>query len=257
MIAIDKLTDVFIAVADTLIDDFDIIEFLELVAQKATTISAASAAGIVLSDPTGRLQFVAASEESVRLLEALAVQSENGPCQDCFHTGEPVVNTDLGHAEAHMRWPAFADLATSMGYQSVHALPLRHQGTSIGALTLLSVHAHALQDAEVRVVQAVADVATIGILQERSIRASGIVTEQLQFALVSRISIEQAKGILSRIHSTTVDDAFVILRSYARSAGLGLSAVAADVVNDPGRHPTLTKPRASATWPPDNLPDLS
>lgn len=242
MIAIDKLTDVFVAVADTLVADFDIIEFLELVAQKAATISTASAAGIVLADPTRRLQFVAASEQSVRLLEALAVQSEKGPCQDCFHTGEPVVNTDLRDAEAQERWPAFADLAVSMGYESVHALPLRHQGTAIGALTLLSVHAHPLEDAEVRVVQAVADIATIGILQERSIRASGVLTEQLQFALVSRISIEQAKGILSRIHGVSVDDAFTLLRSYARGAGLGLSAVATEIVNHPERHPTLTRP---------------
>ncbi|CAN7345597.1 GAF and ANTAR domain-containing protein [Terrabacter sp. LjRoot27] len=242
MIAIDKLTDVFVAVADTLIADFDIIEFLELVAQKAAAISTASAAGIVLGDPTGRLQFVAASEESVRLLEALAVQSESGPCQDCFHTGEPVVNTDLRDTEAHRRWPAFADLAVSMGYESVHALPLRHQGTAIGALTLLSVHAHPLEDADVKVVQAVADIATIGILQERSIRASDLLTEQLQYALVSRISIEQAKGILSRIHGISVDDAFTLLRSYARGAGLGLSTVATEIVNDPERHPTLTRP---------------
>jgi len=151
VIALDKLTDVFVAVADTLVADFDIIEFLELVAEKAATISAASAAGIVLGDPTGRLQFVAASEQSVRLLEALAVQSESGPCQDCFHTGGPVVNTDLRDTEAHRRWPAFARLATSLGYQSVHALPLRHQGTAIGALTLLSVHAQPLEDADVRV----------------------------------------------------------------------------------------------------------
>lgn len=246
MIAIDKLTEVFVAVADTLVADFDIIEFLELVAQKATTMSQASAAGIVLGDPTGRLQFVAASEESVRLLEALAVQSEEGPCQDCFHSGVPVVNTDLRDTEAQRRWPAFADLAAAMGYQSVHALPLRHQGTAIGALTLLSNQALPLEDADVRVIQAVADIATIGILQERSIRARGVLTEQLQFALVSRISIEQAKGILSRTHSTSVDDAFSILRSYARGAGLGLSAVAIEVVTHPDRHPALTKPAQSS-----------
>lgn len=240
MIAIDKLTDVFVAVADTLVADFDIIEFLELVAQKAVTVSAASAAGIVLGDPNRRLQFVAASEESVRLLEVLAVQSESGPCQDCFHTGQPVVNTDLRQTGAQRRWPEFSDLATSIGYQSVHALPLRHHGTAIGALTLLSVHAHPLEDSDARVVQAVADIATIGILQERSLRASSALTEQLQFALVSRISIEQAKGILSRIHRTSIDDAFTRLRSYARSSGLGLSAVANDVVTHPERHPELT-----------------
>ncbi|GAA5020524.1 GAF and ANTAR domain-containing protein [Terrabacter aeriphilus] len=245
MIAIDKLTDVFVAVADTLVADFDIIEFLELVAQKAATISAATAAGIVLGDPTGRLQFVAASEESVRLLEVMAVQSESGPCQDCFHAGEPVINPDLREGEARRRWPAFADLATSMGYQSVHALPLRHHGTAIGALTLLSVGPHPLEDADTKVVQAIADIATIGILQERSLRASSVLTEQLQFALVSRISIEQAKGILSRIHATSIDEAFTILRSYARRSGLGLSAVATDVVTHPERHPSITRTSAA------------
>ncbi|GAB3883242.1 GAF and ANTAR domain-containing protein [Terrabacter terrigena] len=242
MIAIEKLTDMFVAVADTLVADFDIIEFLELVAQKATTISAATAAGIVLGDPVGKLQFVAASEESVRLLEALAVQLEEGPCQDCFHTGVPVVNTDLTQPEAQTRWPAFADRAAAMGYRSVHALPMRHQGATVGALTLLSAHPHPLEAADVRVIQAIADIATIGILQERSIHAGDVLTEQLQFALVSRISIEQAKGILSRIHATSVETAFTILRSYARSEGLRLSTVAAEVVTTPDRHPTLTRP---------------
>ena len=245
MIAIEELATVFVEIADTLVDDFDVIEFLELVTTKAAAICQASAAGIVLSDPSGRLQLVAASEESVRLLEVLAVHSEQGPCLDCFHSGEPVVNTDLRHGLAQARWPVFADLAAAIGYQSVHVLPLRHRGESIGALSLFSTHTDPLAANEVRIIQALADVATVGILQERAIRAGSVLTEQLQFALVSRISIEQAKGILARTHAVSVDDAFMMLRSYARGAGLGLSSVAAEIVTDPHRHPAVTTARQS------------
>jgi len=240
MIATADLADVFVTIADTLVDDFDIIEFLELVTVKAAAISQASAAGIVLADPTGQLQFLAASEESVRLLEVLVVQTREGPCEDCYRTGEPVVNTDLRRGEAQGRWPVFSDLAGSMGYRAVHVLPLRHRGATIGALNLFSTHADPFEPGEVRVMQAFADVATVGILQERTIRASGVLTEQLQMALVSRVSIEQAKGILARTHDVSVEDAFVMLRSYVRAARLKLSTVAADIVAHPERHPGLT-----------------
>lgn len=242
MIATEDLADAFATIADTLVDDFDIIEFLELVTVKAAAISQASAAGSVLADPTGHLQFLAASEESVRLLEVLVVQTREGPCEDCFRTGEPVVNTDLRLEEAQRRWPVYADLASSMGYRSVHVLPLRHRGESIGALNLFSTHADPFEPGEVRIMQAFADIATVRILQERTIRASGVLTKQLQTAVVSRVSIEQAKGFLACTHAISVDDAFVMLRSHVRAARLKLGTVAADIVTNPQRHPDLTTP---------------
>lgn len=238
MIPVETLATVFVETADTLVDDFDIIEFLSVVTERAAHMSDARAAGLVLADPHGNLQFVAASEESVELLELLAIQNEEGPCYDCFQGGEPIFDTQLSRAQE--RWPRFAPDALAVGFEAVHALPLRHRRTVIGVLNLFSTKAEALDPADVRVIQALADIATIGILQERTIRAGEVLTEQLQVALTSRITIEQAKGALSRMRRVGVDEAFVIMREYARSHHHRLSDVAAAVVTDPARHPQLT-----------------
>ncbi|MBC9824182.1 GAF and ANTAR domain-containing protein [Terrabacter sp. MAHUQ-38] len=242
MIAIEKLAEVFVEVADTLVDDFDVIEFLEVLTQRTAQVSLSSAAGLVLSDPRGHLQFVAASRESVHLLELFQLQNDQGPCLDCFRSGRPVVNGDLDGSEARDRWPSFADRAIELGFRSVHAFPLRHQGVVIGAMNLFSSEVGRLDESDARVVQALADVATIGILQERTIRAKEVLTEQLQAALVSRITIEQAKGALARSWNVDVDAAFTALRDYARTHHLRLSELAHVVVTDPGRHPGLTRP---------------
>ncbi len=238
MIDIEELAEIFVETADTLVDEFDVIEFLQLITVRAARMSRATAAGIVLADPHGHLQFVAASEESIGLLEVLALHSEEGPCQDCFRSGAPVVNTDL--AETGSRWPAFAAAATDSGYRSVHVLPMRHRANVVGALSLFSRDTQRLDAADVRIIQALADVATIGILQERAISAGTLLAEQLQNALTSRISIEQAKGMLSRIHHVSVDNAFDLMRTYARHRRLRLSEVALAVVTDPMSHPELT-----------------
>jgi len=238
MIAVEELAEIFVETADTLVDEFDVIEFLQLLSERTARMSRATAAGIVLADPHGNLQFVAASEESVGLLEALALDSESGPAQDCYRSGAPVVNSDL--TSGHTRWPAFTETATQLGYRSVHVLPLLHRTTVIGALSLFSHDAQRLDETDVQLIQALAHVATIGILQERAIAAGTLLTEQLQHALTSRISIEQAKGAISRIHGVSVDEAFTLMRGYARERSLRLSEVAYAVVTDPGVHPQLT-----------------
>lgn len=239
MIAIEQLAEVFVEVADTLVEDFDVIEFLELVTARTAQISRTSAAGLMLADAHGSLQFVAASQESVHLLELFQLQHEEGPCLDCFRTGVPVVNGDLDAPEARNRWPLFATQAIEAGFHSVHAFPLRHRGVVIGAMNLFSRDTGRLEESDARIAQALADVATIGILQERTIRAGEVLTEQLQTALVSRITIEQAKGALARSRRIDVDQAFTILRSYARAHQLPLSELAHVVVSDPGRYPDL------------------
>lgn len=239
MIAIEQLAEVFVEVADTLVEDFDVIEFLELVTQRTAQISRTSAAGLMLSDGYGNLQFVAASEESVHLLELFQLQHEEGPCLDCFHSGSPVVNSDLNGVDARRRWPLFAVRATDGGFRSVHAFPLRHRGVVIGAMNLFSGDTGRLEEADARIVQALADVATIGLLQQRTIRAGEVLTGQLQAALVSRITIEQAKGVLARSRGTDVDQAFTEMRSYARAHHLRLSRLAHLVVTDPGQYPDL------------------
>lgn len=238
MIAVEQLAEVFVEVADTLVDDFDVIEFLETVTSRSAELSRAASAGLLLADPRGHLQYMAASEESVRLLELFQLQTREGPCLDCFNQGVPVVNTDLVHARS--RWPLFAPRAVSAGFLSVHAFPMRWHDTVIGALNLFSTDAGQLEAADARVIQALADVATIGLLQQRAIRDKELLTEQLQSALNTRITIEQAKGALSRIHGVHVDAAFRLMRDYARRHHLRLGQVAQAVVSDPGRHPELT-----------------
>ncbi|MEP7333357.1 MAG: GAF and ANTAR domain-containing protein [Terracoccus sp.] len=241
MIAMEQLAEVFVEMADTLVDDFDVLEFLEMVTSRSASISNASSAGLLVADVHGQLQFMAASQESVKLLELFQLQNKEGPCLDCFHTGVAVVNTDLEHAVD--RWPVFATRAVSAGFRSVHAFPLRLRNNVIGALNLFSTDTGRFDPSDVRIIQALADVATIGLLQERTIHDHSIITEQLQSALNSRITIEQAKGALARTHAITVDAAFELMRDYSRRNHHHLSDVAQAVVTDPTAHPELSNPR--------------
>ena len=238
MIAVDRLAEVFVEVADTLVDDFDVIEFLESLTRHTAEVSGTASAGLLLTDPHGRLQYMASSASSVKMLELFQLQYQEGPCLDCFNTGTAVVNSDLH--QAGERWPLFAPRAVEAGFQSVHAFPLRHRQKVIGALNLFSTDTGSLEEIDVRIIQGLADIATIGLLQERTIRSGEILTEQLQSALNSRITIEQAKGVLARTHGISVDAAFEQMRGYARTHHHRLSDVARDVVTDPRRHPELT-----------------
>jgi GAF domain-containing protein len=171
---------------------------------------------------------MAASSEQTRLLELFQLQGEQGPCLDCFHSGEPVSATDL--ATQSQRWPLFARAALNTGYRSVHALPLRLRQQILGALNLFGDKPGALSEPVARLGQALADMATITILHERALRESEHVAAQLQTALVSRIVIEQAKGVLAERGDLTMDDAFQVLRKHARDHNLRLHDVARGIV---------------------------
>ena len=235
----ERLAEVFVEVADTLVDDFDLIEFLQMITTRTAELTDISAVGLLLADAHGQLQFMAASDEATRLLELFQIQIREGPCLDAYATQTPVVNADL--RTAGDRWPAFAPRATAVGFRSVHALPLRLRAKVIGALNLFGTHTGGLQPGDVKVVQALADVATIGLLQERAIHHGELLTEQLQHALTSRVTIEQAKGALARTHDIDVDQAFELLRRYARTHNLKLVEVARTVVTDPASIPDLTR----------------
>jgi GAF domain-containing protein len=234
----ERLGEVFVEVVDTLVGEFDLIEFLQKVTSHTSELVDARAAGLLLADPHGRLQLMAASDERAQMLELFQVQAHEGPCQDCFREGVPVVNADL--ATASHRWPRFAPRAVEAGYRSVHAFPLRLRDQVIGALNLFGTQVGDMDPTDVGVVQSLADVATIAILVERSIRSNEILTEQLQGALNSRVVIEQAKGMLAQIHGSTIDEGFERLRSYCRSHQARLSEVAHAVVTDPTSVPDLT-----------------
>lgn len=224
-----RLASVFVELADTLVAGFDVIDFLHTLTERSVELLQADAAGLILVDPKGRLQVLASTTDQARALELFELQGSEGPCLDCFTTGQPVVNIDL--AEVQARWPRFQAATTAAGYRSVHALPLRLRGQVLGAMNLFCRDESNLSDDDIAIGQALSDVATIGLLQERTVRHSEVVTEQLQAALNSRIVIEQAKGVLAERSGVGVDAAFAVLRTYARRNGRHLSAVAAAVID--------------------------
>ena len=211
-----RVREVFIELSDTLVDDFDIIEFLDRLAARCSELLEVSACGILLADHHGVLNLVAASTEQARLVELTQLQTHEGPCLDAFTTGRPVQEPDLRTAGG--------------GYLSVQAVPMRLRDTVIGAVNLFSKSTGTLDADTVTLGQALADAATIGIVHQRALARQEIVTEQLQTALNSRVLIEQAKGFLTHSLSVDVDEAFAILRSYARANNRRLTEVADDIV---------------------------
>lgn len=230
MISPEQLSDVFVEIADTLVADFDLVDFLQHLTDRAADISSAGAVGLLLTDYRGGLRFMASSNDSGRALELFELQHSEGPCLDCYRTKRPVVNADLRHAGD--RWPRFAPAATELGFESVHAFPMRLRENTIGALNLFGSANHRFEPGEVRIVQALTDVATIAILQERNISRAEALTEQLQGALNSRIVIEQAKGALAQREGVTIDVAFEIIRSRARASQQRIADVAAKVLEE-------------------------
>jgi GAF domain-containing protein len=232
-----KLADVFVEMADTLVADFDVIDFLHVLTERCVQLLDISAAGLLLTDSQGTLQVVAASSERTRLLELFQLQTDQGPCVDCFHTGRPVTVTDLPTAG---RWPRFTAAAAEVGFAAVHALPMRLRTQVIGALNLFHTHPGALDEGSLRIGQALADVATIGLLQQRAIHRRDTLSEQLQTALNSRILIEQAKGVLAERLQLDVAEAFTLLRNNARSHNRRLSDLAQSIVNGSEQIPPAT-----------------
>ena len=224
----ERLAATFVELADSLVDEFDVIEFLHLLATRCTQLLDVDAVGVLLADPSGHLRVMAASSEQVRLLELFQLQNDQGPCLDCYRSGRPVSVTEL--ADARSRWPRFADQAQARGFGAVQALPMRLRRDVIGALNLFSAPP-GLDAAGTQVAQALADVATIGLLQHRAQRRADDVAAQLQTALNSRVRIEQAKGVLAERLDVDMDEAFGILRGYARAHRRPLSDLAQAVVS--------------------------
>jgi GAF domain-containing protein len=235
----ERLAEVFVEMADTLVDDFDLIDFLQTVTTRTAELIDVPAVGLLLADAHGVLQFMAASNEATKLLELFQIQNHEGPCLDAFRTQVPVVNADL--RQAGSQWPSFAPRAAQAGFRSVHAIPLRLRKQVIGALNLFGADTGALAPGDVKVLQALADIATIGLMQERIIHRGQQITEQLQGALNSRIIIEQAKGALSRIRGVSVDEAYALIIAHARGNNVRLSDLSRAIVSDPRGVPGLTR----------------
>jgi len=236
------LSETFVELTDTMVAGFDVIDFMHVLTDRSVQLLDVSAAGLLLADPRGELRVVAASSEAARLLELFQLQNDQGPCLDCFRAGQPVAAGDLA-AEA-ARWPRFAPAARQAGFAAVQALPMRLREQVIGALNLFRAGPGAFDPVDIRIGQALADVATISLLHERSMRHSDTLNEQLQTALNSRVVIEQAKGKLAERLGLDMGQAFSLLRDHARSRNLRLSDLARAFID--GSEP-LSGLTASAT----------
>jgi len=224
-----QLNAAFVKLADTLIADYDVVDLLHTLMEECTALLDVQAGGLMLADPFGTLQLVASTSEQADFVEVMQLNAGSGPCVECFTTGSAVVVGDIDNLGA--TWPEFRAAALQQGFQSVNAVPLRLRGQVIGTINLFRTSVGELNASDASVAQALADVATIGILQERLIRETGIVSEQLQRALDSRILIEQAKGVLSQLGSIDMEEAFRVMRAYARNNNLSLRLVAEGVTN--------------------------
>ncbi|MFI5778957.1 GAF and ANTAR domain-containing protein [Nocardia sp. NPDC051570] len=219
-----KLLDAFVQMADTLVDDYDIADVLHELVSHCVRLLGFATAGILLSNQRGGLQVVASSTEQTRMLELYQIQTSEGPCWDCVHSGEPVSAADLAAEADH--WPLFVHHALDLGFAAAHAIPMRLRHETIGALNLFGLEPQPLPEQDLRAARALADTATIGILQERAIHRGEVLTEQLQVALINRVAIEQAKGILAQAGNLDMDQAFQALRSYGRRRSTRLSDIA-------------------------------
>ncbi|MGA3355110.1 MAG: GAF and ANTAR domain-containing protein [Acidimicrobiales bacterium] len=222
------LARTMVELADTLVDDFDIVDFFALLTTRSVELLDVSAAGLMLVAPEGNLRVVASSSEATHLLELFELQAEEGPCLDCYRTGELVAADDL--ATLGGRWPRFVARALELGFQSAHAVPMRLRGTVIGALNLFGTEPGEMRVADRAAAQALADVATIAILQHRAAVHAQDLNEQLNRALKSRVLIEQAKGMLAAQADIDMDQAFSRLRDHARNHNMLLSYVARDFI---------------------------
>ena len=223
-----RLAQAFVGLADTLVDDYDAVELSQQLIESSMSLLPISAAGLLIGDLHGGLHVLASSSEETRLLELLQVEADLGPCLLAYRTGQQVLADDLS-VDPH-RWPQFAERAMDYNYRSVCALPLRLRDERVGALNLFRDEVGTLKQVDLAVGQALADVATIGILHQRILTRSDVINQQLQTALNTRVVIEQAKGVIAERAQVGMEEAFALLRSHARRSHQRLADVAYAIV---------------------------
>lgn len=228
MVSTEQIAELFVSVADTLVDDFDLVDFLHDLTDHVASITGATAVGLLLADNDGHLHYMASSSQAAKHLELLQLQYDEGPCLDCFNSRAPVIVDDLEAAVD--RWPTFGARAIELDVHSVHAFPMRLRDTCLGALNVFGDEQFDFAPADVKIVQAMADIATISILQERAVSSADHLTEQLQGALNSRVVLEQAKGMVARRLDISVDEAFRVIRAQAHGNQSRLVDLASDIV---------------------------
>ncbi len=244
MIRETVLTRTLVELADTLVDDFDVVDLLTLLADRCVQVLDVDAAGIMLASPDGQLRVLASSSEAMRVLELFEIQAQEGPCYDCYHAGRAVVNQELRAGSGP--WPRFSAEALDAGFRSAHALPMRLRGNVIGALNLFRSDVGEMGPDDLEVAQAFADVATIAILQHRAAMEAQVLAQQLTHALNSRVILEQAKGMLAERLNLDMERSFATLRGHARNHNLRLSDVAQAVIDGSLAASALDAPPSAA-----------
>ncbi|WP_030020193.1 GAF and ANTAR domain-containing protein [Streptomyces monomycini] len=240
----EEITSVFVELADTLVAEFDVMDFLHTLTERTTRLLPVDAAGVILLNTQGRMVDATASDEHTRRLELAQIEWQEGPCRDCIHTGAPVPDTPLDTHQAEEHWPRFTDWAVERGFVAAAAVPLRLRESAIGALNLFRTRPRPLAEADLRLAQALADAATIGILQYRAIRDQTLINEQLEGALGTRVVIEQAKGMLAERLDLTPDEAFIRLRARARHHQILLTDLSHQVITGEAEPEQFTAPPA-------------
>ena len=231
-----RVLDAVVSLVDRLLDDFDVVDLLTELTERCADLLDIAAAGFLLADPLGQLRLLAATSTQTRELELFQLQADEGPCVECYATGEPVSVADLGAATS--RWPRFVPAALETGVASVHAVPMRAAGIVLGSLGLFGTRTGELSEADLLVGQTLAHIACVAILQELPPTPATVIP-QLRAALTHRIVVEQAKGFLREHFDISVDEAFSLLRKYARAHGDHLTDVARQLMADPGARPAL------------------
>lgn len=224
-----RINRAFVAVAGALTDQYDVVDLLAALVQECTELLSISAGGLLVADSMGELELIASTSEDVEFVEIMQLAAGAGPCVDCFISGTQISVNDIEVSGS--QWPAFRAAALRKGFRSLHATPLRFRGKTIGSLNLLGTAAGELTIADADLAQALADVAVIGILQERTHRDAHFIDAQLHLALDTRILIEQAKGVLAHTEKMALEDAFSAIRAYSRTKGLSTRAVAQSIID--------------------------
>lgn len=222
-----RVTGAFVSAADTLVTDFDAVDLLHTLVHDCVDILEMTAGGLLLADSAGDLQLMTSTSEGAQFVEVMQLAADAGPCIDCFATGTAVSVSDIANDES--RWPEFARVALAQGIHSVLATPMKLRGKIIGTMNLFGTGTGRVSERDAALAQALADVATIGLLQERVIREGHLIEEQLHRALDSRVMIEQAKGVIASSLSVSMDKAFALIRKYSRDRNLTIRAVAESI----------------------------
>ena len=242
-----RVLEAVVSLVDRVLVDFDVLDLLTELTERCAQLLDIAAAGFLLADPFDQLRVVAATTEEARDVELFQLQADQGPCVECFLSGKPVSVADL--ASAAQRWPRFVPAARAAGFASVHAVPMRAAGLVLGTLGLFGTETGELAERDLLVAQTLAHLACVATVQGQAPTPS-IVMPRLRSALTDRVVVEQAKGFLHELLEVSLEDAFVLLRTYARANGKHLSDVARQLMTDRMSRPTMVAEISELRTPP-------